>query len=97
VTVLIILKYVDVWSSSLVSYLDLRAPFSFTDWFFFMVLDIGNPAIDYIPLGIRFLIGLLQAVAVRAGGFGLVALSTLAPAVKCDMSIPSSQGFCKLT
>jgi Trk-type K+ transport system membrane component len=56
--------------------------FSFTDWFFFMVLDIGNPAIDYIPLGVRFIIGLLQAVAVRAAGFGLVPLSALAPAVK---------------
>jgi hypothetical protein len=47
-----------------------------------MVLDIGNPAIDYIPLGVRFIIGLLQAVAVRAAGFGLVPLSALAPAVK---------------
>jgi len=47
-----------------------------------MVLDIGNPAIDYIPLGVRFVLGLLQAVAVRAAGFGTVALSALAPAVK---------------
>jgi Trk-type K+ transport system membrane component len=58
--------------------------FSVTDWFFFLVLDIGNPAIDYIPLGVRFIIGLLQAVAVRAAGFGLVALAALAPAVKYD-------------
>lgn len=55
---------------------------SLTDWFFFMVLDIGNPAIESIPLGVRFLIGLLQATAVRAAGFGTVALSALAPAVK---------------
>ncbi|KAF7351098.1 Potassium transport protein [Mycena sanguinolenta] len=53
-----------------------------TDWFFFMVLDIGNPAIDSIPLNVRFAIGLLQAIAVRAAGFGTVALSALAPAVK---------------
>ncbi|KAJ7821116.1 cation transport protein-domain-containing protein [Mycena olivaceomarginata] len=53
-----------------------------TDWFFFMVLDIGNPAMDSIPLNVRFIIGLLQAIAVRAAGFGTVALSTLAPAVK---------------
>ncbi|THV06206.1 hypothetical protein K435DRAFT_773402 [Dendrothele bispora CBS 962.96] len=53
-----------------------------TDWFFFMVLDIGNPALDVIPLGTRFAIGLLQACAVRAAGFGTVALSALAPAVK---------------
>jgi hypothetical protein len=55
---------------------------SLTDWFFFMVLDIGNPAIESIPLGTRFMAGILQAVAVRAAGFGIVALSALAPAVK---------------
>ncbi|KAJ7668683.1 cation transport protein-domain-containing protein [Mycena polygramma] len=53
-----------------------------TDWFFFMVLDIGNPALESIPLNVRFIIGLLQAIAVRAAGFGTVALSALAPAVK---------------
>ncbi|KAJ6589897.1 cation transport protein-domain-containing protein [Mycena vulgaris] len=53
-----------------------------TDWFFFMVLDIGNPAIENVPLNVRFIIGLLQAIAVRAAGFGTVALSALAPAVK---------------
>lgn len=47
-----------------------------------MVLDIGNPAIDSIPLGVRFIIGLLQASAVRAAGFATVALSALAPGVK---------------
>lgn len=35
-----------------------------------------------IPLGVRFIIGLLQATAVRAAGFGTVTLSSLAPAVK---------------
>ncbi|KAH9942175.1 cation transport protein-domain-containing protein [Epithele typhae] len=55
---------------------------NFTDWFFFLVLDIGNPAMDSIPLGTRFAIGLLQASAVRAAGFGTVSLSVLAPAVK---------------
>ncbi|KAJ7072702.1 cation transport protein-domain-containing protein [Mycena amicta] len=53
-----------------------------TDWFFFMVLDIGTPAIESIPLHTRFAIGFLQAIAVRAAGFGTVALSALAPAVK---------------
>ena len=57
--------------------------YSVTDWFFFLVLDIGNPAIDSIPVGTRILLGLLQATAVRAAGFGTVALSALAPAVKC--------------
>ena len=55
---------------------------SATDWFFFLVLDIGNPAIESIPVGVRVLLGVLQATAVRAAGFGTVALSSLAPAVK---------------
>ena len=48
-----------------------------------MVLDIGNAAIEAIPLGTRFCVGLLQAIAVRAAGFSTVSLSLLAPAVKC--------------
>jgi Trk-type K+ transport system membrane component len=56
--------------------------YSFTDWFCFMVLDIGNPDIDSIPLGTRFVAGLLQAIAVRAAGFGIVPLARIAPAVK---------------
>lgn len=46
------------------------------------MLDIGNPAIESIPVGVRVLLGVLQATAVRAAGFGTVALSALAPAVK---------------
>ena len=46
------------------------------------MLDIGNPAMSSIPIGVRFIIGLLQATAVRAAGFGTVSLSSLAPAVK---------------
>ena len=53
-----------------------------TDWFFFLVLDLGNPAVQDIPTGIRVLLGFLQATAVRAAGFSTVALSALAPAVK---------------
>ncbi|KAE9400631.1 hypothetical protein BT96DRAFT_965214 [Gymnopus androsaceus JB14] len=53
-----------------------------TDWFSFMVLDIGTPAIEAIPVGVRLIDGLLQAVAVRAAGFATVTLSALAPAVK---------------
>lgn len=55
---------------------------SITDWFFFIVLDIGNPALSDVPIGVRTIIGLLQATAVRAAGFGTVAISALAPAVK---------------
>ena len=56
--------------------------YSLTDWFFFLVLDIGNPAVTSIPVGVRVAIGLLQATAVRAAGFATVTLSALAPAVK---------------
>ncbi|KAF9782414.1 cation transport protein-domain-containing protein [Thelephora terrestris] len=54
----------------------------FTDWFFFLVLDIGNSAIEQIPLSQRVLLGLLQASAVRASGFASVPLAALAPGVK---------------
>ncbi|PFH52154.1 hypothetical protein AMATHDRAFT_57502 [Amanita thiersii Skay4041] len=53
-----------------------------TDWFFFLVLDIGNAVIDQIPVGVRVLAGFFQAVAVRAAGFAIVSISALAPAVK---------------
>jgi Trk-type K+ transport system membrane component len=56
--------------------------YSFTDWFCFMVLDIDNPDIESIPLGTRFVAGLLQAISVRAAGFGIVPLANIAPAVK---------------
>lgn len=58
---------------------------SATDWFFFEILDLSNPAITSIPTGVRVIIGLLQATAVRAAGFGTVSLSALAPAVKYDI------------
>lgn len=75
--VLLSRSFVDLVSASLT-----QVVFSATDWFFFLVLDIGTPAITSIPLGVRFIIGLLQATAVRSAGFGTVALSALAPAVK---------------
>jgi len=56
---------------------------STTDWFFFLLLDIGNDAITSIPVGVRIIDGMLQATAVRAAGFAIVSLSALAPAVKC--------------
>jgi len=53
-----------------------------TDWFFFLVLDIGTPVIEAIPLPRRVLLGLIQATAVRAAGFAAVPLAALAPGVK---------------
>ncbi|KAI9465251.1 cation transport protein-domain-containing protein, partial [Lactarius psammicola] len=53
-----------------------------TDWFFFLILDLGNPVIESIPAGVRVIDGLFQATAVRAAGFAIVSLLALAPAVK---------------
>ena len=53
-----------------------------TDWFFFLVLDIGNPVLDEIPTGVRVIDGLIQATCVRAAGFAMVPLAALAPAVQ---------------
>lgn len=47
-----------------------------------MILDIGNEAIESIPLGTRFLNGLFQSFAVRAAGFAIVPLAATAPAVQ---------------
>lgn len=52
------------------------------DWVSFLLLDIGNPEIDSIPVGHRILDGLVQSASVRAAGFSVVNLSSLAPAVK---------------
>jgi len=58
------------------------SPHSSIDWFCFLVLDIGDPIIESIPIGTRIVIGLFQASAVRAAGFVIVPLVRLAPAVK---------------
>ncbi len=52
------------------------------DFVSFMVLDIGNPVIESIPVGQRLADALMQSAAVRAAGFGIVPLAALAPAVK---------------
>ncbi|KAF5393461.1 hypothetical protein D9757_000476 [Collybiopsis confluens] len=44
--------------------------------------DIGTPTIEAIPVGVRILAGLFQAIAVRAAGFAIVTISALAPGVK---------------
>lgn len=52
------------------------------DWVSFMVLDIGTPDIEALPVGTRIAAGLFQSVAVRAAGFGIVPMNSLAPSVK---------------
>ncbi|KAA1472120.1 hypothetical protein DENSPDRAFT_161945 [Dentipellis sp. KUC8613] len=53
-----------------------------TDWFFFLILDLGNPTVDAIPVGIRVLLAAVQAVAVRLAGFQTLSIAALAPSVK---------------
>ncbi|GAA5992419.1 hypothetical protein JCM11641_002901 [Rhodosporidiobolus odoratus] len=52
------------------------------DWACFLVLDIGNPVIEAIPTGVRVIDGLFQAFAVRAAGFSIVPLASVAPALQ---------------
>ncbi len=60
-----------------------------------MVLDLGTPAIEQIPVGVRLLDGLLQGIAVRAAGFGIVTLSALAPAVQVLYVVMMYISVCK--
>ncbi|WWD17950.1 hypothetical protein CI109_102395 [Kwoniella shandongensis] len=59
----------------------------------FLVLDIGTPSIMAIPVGPRIAAAFLQSAAVRAAGFGIVALGALAPAVKVLYVIMMSLGL----
>ncbi|KAF4577400.1 low affinity potassium transporter [Pleurotus pulmonarius] len=54
---------------------------TFTDWFFFVILDIDNPDLATIPIGLKCFIGILQAVSIRTAGVATVAMSSIAPAV----------------
>ena len=65
------------------------------DWVCFLVLDIGNPAIESIPVGTRILDGLMQGIAVRGAGFGIVNLAALAPAVKVLYVVMMYISICK--
>ncbi|KAF9560954.1 hypothetical protein CPC08DRAFT_750168 [Agrocybe pediades] len=55
---------------------------TFIDWTFFLTLDLWNPVINAIPTGVRVLDGFFQATAVRAAGFGIVPLASVAPGLK---------------
>lgn len=57
-------------------------PDRLTDWVCFLVLDIGTEAIEALPVGTRIVAAFLQSAAVRAAGFAIVPLGSLAPAVK---------------
>ncbi|TCD68599.1 low affinity potassium transporter [Steccherinum ochraceum] len=53
--------------------------FTTIEWVSFIVLDIGLDVIESLPPGIRALTGIFQSCAVRASGFPIVSLSSLAP------------------
>lgn len=53
-----------------------------TDWVFFEILDIGNAVIEDIAVPQRIFDGLFQSIAVRAAGFQIISLLSLAPAVQ---------------
>ncbi|KAF5326139.1 hypothetical protein D9611_000830 [Ephemerocybe angulata] len=55
--------------------------FSIVEWGSFLVLNIGIPAYESIPVGVRVLVGLFQGLAVRASGFAIVPLSSMAPSL----------------
>ena len=46
-----------------------------------MILNLGLPAIDSMPGGMRTIDGLFQALGVRTGGFYIESLSSFAPAL----------------
>ncbi|KAL9103606.1 MAG: hypothetical protein Q9163_001370 [Psora crenata] len=47
------------------------------DWVAFEVLNIGNTVVTSLPTGARVLDGLFQALAVRSGGFYVIAIPNL--------------------
>ncbi|KAK7687989.1 hypothetical protein QCA50_008359 [Cerrena zonata] len=54
--------------------------FTAIEWASFIVLDIGLEVTDSLPTGTRVVAGLFQSLAVRASGFSIVSLASLAPA-----------------
>lgn len=54
--------------------------YSSIEWASFIVLDIGLAITDSLPGGTRAVAGLFQSFAVRASGFSIVSLASVAPA-----------------
>lgn len=51
-------------------------------WMFDLILNIGNPAIAMISVGVRVINAVLQAAAVRSAGFQSVPVASFVPAVQ---------------
>ncbi|PLB52079.1 potassium transport protein TRK1/TRK2 [Aspergillus steynii IBT 23096] len=52
------------------------------DLIFFIILDLNDPTVTRLPVGIRILDGLFQAACTRTAGFSVVSLSDIHPAVQ---------------
>ena len=53
------------------------------EWISFIVLDLGLEVLDSLPPGARAVAGLFQSFAVRASGFSIVSIASLAPSFQC--------------
>ncbi|KAH9073450.1 cation transport protein-domain-containing protein [Lactarius deliciosus] len=69
---------------------------NFTDWFLFLVLNIGIPVFDVVLLGRRLLLGLVQAASVRFADFQSIAISALVPALQltCEGVAMATNAVC---
>lgn len=57
------------------------------DLIFFIILDLNDPTVTKLPVGIRILDGLFQAACTRTAGFSVVSLSDIHPAVQVSYLI----------
>ena len=57
------------------------------DLMFFIVLDLNDPSVTHLPVGLRFLDGLFQASSTRTAGFSVVNLADLHPAIQVSYLI----------
>lgn len=57
------------------------------DLIFFIILDLNDPTVTRLPVGIRILDGLFQAACTRTAGFSVVSLSEIHPAVQVSYLI----------
>ncbi|KAH8101386.1 TrkH-domain-containing protein [Cristinia sonorae] len=53
--------------------------FTSIEWILYIVLDLGLDVLNALPPGVRAVTGLFQSFAVRASGFPIVSISSLAP------------------
>ncbi|PCH40391.1 TrkH-domain-containing protein [Wolfiporia cocos MD-104 SS10] len=62
--------------------LSIQLSIDMTIFVFTLTLNLGNPATDAIPVGVRVINAVLAAAAVRSSGFQSISVSTLVPAIQ---------------